>query len=175
MLLRRRGCPARGDRNPWSAAVGVRSAARCCAYRYHSVWLSVAVPGPNRRLRETVECDGCEQESSGRCERSLAGQGHHSPVLASVLKAASPAFKLEDLKLVSRCCGLHSPRADRDSHHRSPAPSCAAQNRSRGARHTTSQPPGFLPAQLKRRRRSESRAKDLEPCAASRSSLRPPR
>ena len=74
MLLRRMGCPARGDRNPWSAAVGVRRAARC-AYRYHSVWLSVAVPCPNRRLRETVECDGCEQESSGRCERSLAGQG----------------------------------------------------------------------------------------------------
>ena len=65
----------RGDRNPGSAAVGVRSAARCCAYRYHSVWLSVAVPWPNRRLRETVECDGCEQESSGRCERSVNWPG----------------------------------------------------------------------------------------------------
>ena len=30
------------------------------------------------RLRsETVECGGCEQESSGRCERSLAGQGYY--------------------------------------------------------------------------------------------------
>ena len=32
-----------------------------------SVLRSVAVPWPNRRLRETVECDGCEQESYGRC------------------------------------------------------------------------------------------------------------
>ena len=78
MLLRRMGCPARGDRNPWSAAVGVRRAARC-GYRYDSECLSVAVPWPpNWRLRETVECDGCEQESSGRCERSLTGRGYHS-------------------------------------------------------------------------------------------------
>jgi hypothetical protein len=92
VLLRRRGCPARGDRNPGSAAVGVRWGCARCAYRYRSVWLSVAVPWPNRRLRETVECDGCEQESSGRCERSLNWPGIPFSFRASVYGPLASIF-----------------------------------------------------------------------------------
>ena len=74
---------------------GALGCARCCAYRYHSVWLSVAVPWSNRRLRETAECHGCEKESSGRCERSLTRQGHHPGcLLVSYKPLAHQFFKL---------------------------------------------------------------------------------
>ena len=158
MLLRRRGCPARGDRNPWSAAVGVLVLP--VPRRTYSAAAKQLRAGTANRGCEArrPESDGCEQESSGRCERSLAGQGHHSfcllvsyGPLGRFYNSADPQLGLDvswTYKLTHGCEVIH----------RSPSPSCAAQNRSRRRDSRDRQPPGFLPSGRRRRRRQTSAA-----------------